>query len=114
MKMERILTVICAILLLVGLALGIGFWYRYKMMHQVIGIQPYMIMVDGVRYSSFGPVTTEKPMGPPDGRVHQVNDPADYPDEDGEANFGAVGMPYWKVFWGICLYQDEEYILLRE
>ena len=113
MKLERILTVICAVLLLI-LVLGLGFWYRYRMMHQVIGIQPYMIMVDGIRYSNFGPIPMDKPDGEPEGIVHQVNDPSDYPDEDGEANFGNVGMPYWKAPLGLCVYWNEEYILLRD
>lgn len=113
-KWERILTVICAVLLLLFLVLGLGFWYRYKMLHQVNGIQPYMIMVDGIRYSNFGPIPTDQPEGEPMGTVHRVTDPYDYPDENGEANFGTMGMPYWKDPLGICVYVNEEYILLRE
>ena len=113
-KWERILTVICAVLLLLTLALGFGFWYRYKMLHTLSGIQPYMMMVDGIRYRNFGPVSTEKPEGAPLGTVSRVNEPADYPDADGEANFGTVGMPYWKAPLGRCVYYKEEYILLRE
>ena len=108
------MTVLSAILLLCMLCSGLFFWYRHKMLNQIIGIQPYMIMVDGIRYSNFGPVPTEKPEGEPDGTVYRVNEPADYPDEDGETNFGEVGMPYWKVPLGICVYQNEAYILLRE
>ena len=114
MKQEKILTGICTVLLLLFLVLGLGFWYRYRMMHQVNGIQPYMIMVDGTRYSNFGPVQTDKAEGAPYGVVHRVTDPSDYPSEDGEANFGTVGMPYWKVSLGVCVYENGKYILLRD
>ncbi len=114
MKFQRIVTVICAVLLLLSLLLGGFFWYRHKILHRINGIQPYMIMVDGIRYRNFGPVPTEKPEGAPLGTVCRVNEPADYPDEDGEANFGNVGMPYWKDPLGICVYYREEYILLRD
>ncbi len=114
MKRERFVTIVCGILTLCILCAGLYFWQWYKAMNRVVGIQPYMIMVEGVRYRNFGPVPTEKPEGAPIGTVIRVNEPADYPDEDGESNFGTVGMPYWKAPLGICVYYREEYILLRD
>ena len=114
MKLERIVTIICGILLVCMLLTGLYFRRWYKAVNQINGIQPYMIMVDGIRYSNFGPAPTEKPEGAPLGTVSRVNAPADYPDEDGEANFGTVGMPYWKAPLGICVYYNEAYILLRD
>ncbi len=114
MKKERFVTIVCGILSLCILCAGLYFWQWHKAVNRVNGIQPYMIMVEGTRYRNFGPVPTEKPEGAPMGTVCRVNEPADYPDEDGEANFGTVGMPYWKAPLGICVYYKEAYILLRE
>ena len=111
MRLRRIAAALCVVLLM---CLGLVLWYRHKMLNRVLGLQGYMIMVDGIRYRSFGPIPTDEPEGIPDGMVHRVNDPADYPDEDGEANFGSVGMPYWKVPLGICVYKNDDYILLRD
>ena len=111
MKLKRIAAGISMILLL---SLGWYFWHRYKMQNQTVGLQPMIIMVEGTQYWCFDQRLPEKPEGTPDGRVLRVNAAGDYPDEDGEANFGTVGMPYWKVPLGICVYSNEEYILLRD
>lgn len=110
-KWERILTVICAVLLLLFLMLGLGFWHRYRMLHQVLNFQPMRIMVDGVMYLQSG-VKQERPEGLPDGTVTKVVAPHEYPQNDGEANFGSVGMAYW-IDMGAVIVDGDQYQILR-
>ena len=94
MKWERFVTVVCGILLL---CTGLYFWYRHKAMSRVIGYQPNRIMVDGTLYMNFGETQQEKPRGEPDGTIKEIIGTAYFPKEDGQANYGAEGMPYWYV-----------------
>lgn len=110
MKLERILTVICAVLLLLSLALGLGFWYRYKMLHQVNNFQPMRIMVDGVMYFQSG-IKQDRPDRSPDGTITKIIAPHEYPQNDGEANFGSVGMAYWKDMGSVIVDGDQYHIL---
>ena len=94
MKRRRVTIVICLVVLL---CLTAFFWYRHTRLNRISGLQPMMIMAEGRRYVHNGEALEQRPEGPPDGRVTKINHKTDYPDEDGEANFGTVGMPYWRV-----------------
>ena len=95
MKMERFVTFVCGILSLLILCAGLYCWQWYKAMNRVVGYQPNRIMVDGSLYMNFGDTQPEKPKGEPDGTITEIIGTAYFPKEDGQANFGAVGMPYW-------------------
>ena len=94
------------------LCLGAYTGYRHRVMDRVVGLQPMQIMVDGKRYVHNGGAQLQRPEGAPDGFITQVNDSTDYPDADGEANFGKVGMAYWKVMSSIVV-ETEKYYVFR-
>ena len=110
MKMERFITFICGILSLLILCAGLYFWYRHKMMNQVVGYQPLRIMVDGSLYMNFGETQQEKPAGEPDGTITEIIGVASFPREDGQANFGSVGIPYWHVEDKIVVAYEQYYL----
>ena len=95
MKLERFVTIVCGILLVCMLLMGLYFWQWYKAMNRINALQPMRIMVDGELYSHGGGVKQERPEGLPDGFITEVIEPVDYPEKDGQANFGSVGSPYW-------------------
>ena len=97
MKMKRIVTILCAMLLLCMLFTGLYFWYRHIMLSRVIGYQPMRVMVDGNLYMNYGDQQPEKPAGDPDGMITEIIGTASFPKKDGQANFGSVGIPYWHV-----------------
>ena len=110
MKRERLATIVWAILLICMLFTGLYSWYRYRMMHQIIGHQPYRIMVDEVLYMNFGETQQEKPAGQPDGIITEIIGTAYFPREDGQANFGNAGMPYWYVADKIVVAYEKYYL----
>ena len=95
MKHQRFVTIVCGILLLCMLFTGLYFWQWYKAMNRINALPLMLIMVDGELYSHGGGVKQEKPEGPPDGIITEIVDPHDYPQKDGQANFGSVGASYW-------------------
>jgi len=109
-KTKRMAAVICAFLLL---SVGMYFWYRHKMLNQVIGYQPMWIMVDGVLYSHGGGAKQEKPEGPPDGTITEIIARHGYPQKDGQANFGSVGTPYWH-YGGKIVVEGSRYYIFDE
>lgn len=113
MKRERLATIVWAVLLICMLFTGLYSWYRYRMMHQIIGHQPYRIMVDEVLYMNFGETQQEKPAGQPDGIITEIIGTASFPGEDGQANFGYAGMPYWHVADKIVV-ACEKYYLFKQ
>ena len=110
MKRERLAMIVWAVLLSCVLFTGLYSWYRYRMMHQIIGHQPYRIMVDEVLYMNFGETQQEKPTGEPDGTITEIIGVACFPQEDGQANFGSVGIPYWHVEDKIVVEYDQYYL----
>ena len=110
MKRERLATIVWAVLLICMLFTGLYSWYRYRMMHQIIGHQRYRIMVDEVLYMNFGETQQEKPAGEPDGTITEIIGVASFPREDGQANFGSVGIPYWHVEDKIVVAYEQYYL----
>ena len=105
--MKRKLAAVCAALLVLA---GIGYGrMRYRQTHFVAGLQMRRVMVDGVRYIHYGAKAGQQPDGLPDGTISRVNAATDYPDEDGEANFGEVGMPYWHTEEGLVILCGQAY-----
>ena len=102
--------IVWAVLLSCVLFTGLYSWYRYRMMHQIIGHQPYRIMVDEVLYMNFGETQQEKPAGEPDGTITEIIGVASFPREDGQANFGSVGIPYWHVEDKIVVAYEQYYL----
>ena len=102
--------IVWAVLLSCVLFTGLYSWYRYRMMHQIIGHQPYRIMVDEVLYMNFGETQQEKPAGEPDGTITEIIGVASFPREDGQANFGSVGIPYWHVEDKIVVVYEQYYL----
>ena len=92
------------------LCLGVFFWYRHSLLNRVIDYQPMQIMVDGRKYIHNGTAAQERPQEPPDGAITKVNGKTDYPDADGEANFGTVGMPYWRDGANIIVESSQYYV----
>ena len=102
--------IVWAVLLSCVLFTGLYSWYRYRMMHQIIGHQPYRIMLDEVLYMNFGETQQEKPAGEPDGTITEIIGVASFPREDGQANFGSVGIPYWHVEDKIVVAYEQYYL----
>ena len=80
------------------------------MLSQVIGYQPMRIMVDEILYMNFGETQQEKPAGKPDGTITEIIGTASFPKEDGQANFGSAGMPYWYVEDKIVVAYEQHYL----
>lgn len=85
-----------SLLVMLALCLGLFAGYRHRMLGRVNNVQPLRIMVDGTRYVVCGSMESP-PESTPDGVITEILDAADYPEKDGQANFGTVGMPYWKI-----------------
>ena len=69
----------------------------------------HRVMVDGVKYIHYGVKAEQQPAGLPDGTLSRINSAADYPDENGEANFGEEGMPYWHTEAGLVVLWNQAY-----
>ena len=110
MKREWFVTIVRRILLLCMVLAGLYFWHRQKMLNQIIGFQPMRIMVDGDLYMNFGETQQERPAGSPDGTVTEIIGVASFPREDGQANFGSVGSPYWYVEDKIVVEYNKYYL----
>ena len=110
MKHGRFVAAVCGLLLFCMLCTGLSFCYRYKMMHQIIGYQPNRIMVDEILYMNFGETQQEKPTGEPDGLITEIIGSASFPKENGQANFGSAGMPYWYVEDKIVVAYEQYYL----
>lgn len=111
MRKRRILMAICLLLLL---CLGLFLWYRHSLLNRVADLQPLMIMVDGTRYVCYGNTEEKPPDAPSDGVITKVNSKTDYPDADGEANFGTMGMPYWRIGSKILVESNQSYYILSK
>ena len=103
---RKIVAACAAILMLVGIGYG---RMHYRQTHFVVGLQMRRVMVDGAKYIHYGEKAEQQPNGLPDGTISRVNNATDYPDEDGEANFGEVGMPYWHTEDGLVILCDQAY-----
>lgn len=101
------------VLVLALLCLGLFAGYRQRMRNKVNDFQPMQIMVEGKIYIHSSGAKKERPEGTPDGVITKVNYGTDYPDADGEANFGTLGTPYWKTPEGICVSVNNKYLLFK-
>lgn len=90
---KKILAAVLAALLLVGLG---AFAMIRRSQNLVANAQPLRIMIDGTRYVINGSVES-RPDAAPDGTIQEILAWGDFPKEDGQANFGTAGMPYWHI-----------------
>ena len=106
MGKRRIAAAFAVILLL---CLGVYAGYRYHMTGRVNGVQPLRIRIDGTRYVICGAAET-LPNTPPDGTITEIIDAIAYPEKDGQANFGTIGMPYWYIGDKIVVASGQYYL----
>lgn len=103
---KRIVSVILVGTLLLPLCIYGSIRYNSN---RYLNAKPLLIMIDGTLYGIGGSVDN-RPDAPPDGTIKEVIDRNDVPDTDSQANFGAVGMPYWQVGTKIVVESGQYYV----
>ena len=104
------------LIVLLLLCLGLYGGYRYAMLNRVMGaaapenaLTP-MVMVDGMVWQ----LSEESESGfsrSPDGTIREIIG-NEIPTENGQANFGAQGMPYWHLTDGLMVYVNGNYFIM--
>ena len=111
MKRELLGRLLTLLLLCLCLLLG----YRYYMLHRVMGVAAPenalapMVMVDGRVWQ----LSAESHSGfsrSPDGTIREIV--GNGIPEEGQANFGTPGMPYWEMSDGLMVYVNGKYFIM--
>ena len=113
MKKELIGRLLALLLLCLGLYAG----YRGYMLSRVMGtaatenaLAP-MVMAEGTVWQ----LSSEADGGlsrKPDGTIREIIG-NEIPEQEGQANFGTVGMPYWKLTDGLMVYVNGKYYIMN-
>ena len=112
MKKELAGRFLTLLLLCLGLCIG----YRHYTLSRVMGARvpetalAPMVMVEGTVWQVSD--NTDRGIGgTPDGTIRKIIE-NEIPREDGQANFGTEGMPYWHLPEGLMVCVNGNYLIL--